>query len=539
LQGISRIISKQYIVKKEIIEGTRAPVEKISSESKINNIACELKTKWSNKNPIFKLFFTSTKKYVYDPGTNIICECNELEHDLLSNIITVGIDRAIDLQIIKYGREKSLDTLHSLLSAINEYGILFITEPNSFRLSDHYDNFEERINTKLKQIILEVTEKCNLRCKYCIYDTNYLYKRNHGYHEMSLSHAYSAINYLMAHSNKEVKAAISFYGGEPLLRFSFIKKCVEYVRKNFGEREVSFSITTNATLINQDIAKYLYENNFSVTLSVDGPKCIHDEYRKYANGKGSFEKTVRGIKNIIKEFGESIRGRTILSMVYTPPFSENRLNKILSLWEEIKELPKNMRVAITYPEIGSILLEKNAFEDKGLEKWAIENYINRYGKKKDINPIASGIVEPNLAKLIQRPISLKPLDRFALNGCCIPGARKIYISVNGDFRLCERINDFAPRIGNVSSGINIDMIRKIYIEEYYKRCIKNCSTCWVMKLCGLCYCAGFNGDSIDDKKKEVFCTNFRASTETYMILMSELLERNKYGLNYLKKWSIS
>lgn len=88
------------------------------------------------------------------------------------------------------------------------------------------------------------------------------------------------------------KPFIGFYGGEPLLAFSLIRKIVEYAETVFLGKEIKFFITTNATLLTEEISKFLLDHNFRVTFSIDGPKKVHDQNRIFPDGRGTFDKVM-------------------------------------------------------------------------------------------------------------------------------------------------------------------------------------------------------------------------------------------------------
>lgn len=106
-----------------------------------------------------------------------------------------------------------------------------------------------------------------------------------------------AIDFLKEHSQNAENRHIGFYGGEPLLNFELIERAVEYAKKLFGE-DMSFAITTNATLVNDKIAEYFAKNNFNIIISLDGPQEMHDANRLMVNGTGSFEKQLWEQKTI-------------------------------------------------------------------------------------------------------------------------------------------------------------------------------------------------------------------------------------------------
>ena len=93
---------------------------------------------------------------------------------------------------------------------------------------------------------------------------------------------------------------LGFYGGEPLLNYKLIEQSVNYAKEIIRDKEISFSLTTNATLITPQIAKFLVENEFEILISLDGPKDIHNENRIFINGNGSFNSTIEGIKVILE-----------------------------------------------------------------------------------------------------------------------------------------------------------------------------------------------------------------------------------------------
>jgi len=359
---------------------------------------------------------------------------------------------------------------------------------------------------------------------------------------MPFSVAQAAIDYLKRNSEKQDSVYLSFYGGEPLLRYDFIKSCVEYAEKTLKKKNISYSITTNGTLINSENAEFFFNNNFSVCISIDGPQEIHDMYRKDFKGNGSFNKTIKGLKHLIHTFGKSSVERISLSIVYAPPFSEKKINRITELWVENPWIPENISVQITYPlyhkEIEKILHKERFIEDKNLGQWAREEFFKNFNHREVIHPISKSIVEKMLAILFQRPIYEKPIDKYPLNACCLPGVRKIYVDVEGNFHVCERISSFAPLIGNVNTGIRSDVIQETYIDKYEKWSLPLCSECWAIRICNQCYVHIFSGSKIDINIKKDFCKKTKSMWEEFIKLALEIVERNPKGLNYLKNYKI-
>lgn len=87
---------------------------------------------------------------------------------------------------------------------------------------------------------------------------------------MSEETAIKAIDYILKNSYRD-EIYVGVYGGEPLLKFDLIKKCVSYALENRGEKKVTFSMTTNGVLMTEEKAEYFASiPEFSLMFSIDG-----------------------------------------------------------------------------------------------------------------------------------------------------------------------------------------------------------------------------------------------------------------------------
>ena len=154
--------------------------------------------------------------------------------------------------------------------------------------------------------LLSLTEKCNLRCTYCYYNES----QNERCADMSDEVREASLRYIL---NKTIEfkqdfIAITFFGGEPLLRFDAIRKSVDYLKGLVEKRraelpenfELKFCINTNGTLLNKEILDYIEQENFFIYLSLDGPASRHNISRRTINNKGSFEAIEPFIPALVK-----------------------------------------------------------------------------------------------------------------------------------------------------------------------------------------------------------------------------------------------
>lgn len=128
---------------------------------------------------------------------------------------------------------------------------------------------------------LNVTQKCNLKCKYCFVVQQPL--------EMTYTTAKDAVDFYAQNAVAEaVDPQVTFFGGEPMLKYEeVVKPIVEYIRATYGDYDLS--ITTNGTLLNEERLRFLKDNDVGLLLSIDGDKETQDFNRPYHSGKGSYD----------------------------------------------------------------------------------------------------------------------------------------------------------------------------------------------------------------------------------------------------------
>jgi uncharacterized protein len=94
---------------------------------------------------------------------------------------------------------------------------------------------------------------------------------------------------------------VTFFGGEPLLNKPVIKKVVARCNELAAARgqKAGYSITTNATLMDEEMADLICQNNFGLMASLDGPQALHDGQCPTRDGRGSFAAAAAGIRLLL------------------------------------------------------------------------------------------------------------------------------------------------------------------------------------------------------------------------------------------------
>ena len=184
--------------------------------------------------------------------------------------------------------------IQSEINSLISDGVLFTEEPV------HPEPVYKGI---VKALCLNIAHGCNLRCTYCFAgDGQY----HGGVDFMSADTAKNAIDFLVAHSGPRHRLEIDFFGGEPLLNMDAVRATIDYARSIEKEsgKEFRFTITTNALALNDELIDYFNKEMYNVVISIDGRKSVHDNVRKDAAGKGSFDRILENARKLISKRGD-------------------------------------------------------------------------------------------------------------------------------------------------------------------------------------------------------------------------------------------
>ena len=182
----------------------------------------------------------------------------------------------------------------------NNTGIITLSSKDIEKkeLLESYTSLFPKANTDLKSnhrkikidgLIINVAEACNMKCTYCFANEG-TYDNIHG-GIMSYENLCVLINKVFDIYPKGT-SGICFFGGEPLLAFSEIKKFIPYVIDLYNKKQLPlpvFSINTNGTLLNEEIISFINKFHISVTVSIDGDKENHDRMRIFKDGTGTYD----------------------------------------------------------------------------------------------------------------------------------------------------------------------------------------------------------------------------------------------------------
>jgi uncharacterized protein len=155
---------------------------------------------------------------------------------------------------------------------------------------------------KTLTLTLNVCHSCNLRCRYCYIDGGVLSRT----WRMKRQVARQAIDFVLKLNPKVEKLGISFYGGEPLLNFDVVRDTMNYANQRAAELglpPVDYHLSTNGTLLRDEMVDFLAGQNINVLVSLDGPPQIHDAMRIDAAGHATHSKVMRAVRRLLAAKG--------------------------------------------------------------------------------------------------------------------------------------------------------------------------------------------------------------------------------------------
>lgn len=313
----------------------------------------------------------------------------------------------------------------------------------------------------VRSLVLNVSQSCNLACGYCYADVK-IDKR-----AMSEETGRQSIDFLLRESGDTPVVKLSFFGGEPLLNFALVEKLVAYARQRGEEqgKRFHFALTTNGTLLREEIVDFLLRERISVTVSMDGSQEAHDRNRPMKGGRGSYERILPGLKRLLAgDTRRPIGARVTLT---------RGSGSILPIYNELR--------ALGFHEVGfSPVTDRRA--DFYLESQEMDRLIDDFEQLSLVflDELKAGR-HPGFSNLSNL---LAELHRGEMRShACGAGLGLVGTDWQGGLYLCHRFSgDQEFRLGDVRQGLNTS-VRKKLLHEISLEARSDCHTCWARSLC--------------------------------------------------------
>lgn len=373
--------------------------------------------------------------------------------------------------VTKHGREYSYNPL------TNEIADYVGSTGNNMESYVQFVAADDYAFDKVSMFTIELTQQCNLRCKYCIYSGAYVSRRSHNPTEMSDAMLRQCVDFILAHYDRSIPyITVCFYGGEALMAIDKMKWLVGELRKVVVS-PIQYSISTNGLLLTPEVVEWICSvPDMKVTVTIDGDKIQHDKNRVTAGGRGSFDAIMHNLglfkQNHPKEYDTRIQ---FLSTVH----SISEIERLSEFWQSNPLLSGHRPV-----HISSIIPN---FDNGDTVSTDAQKFIRFYDKA--LASLLAGeenIMTDELKRLVniveRRKEFLLPQEQRFVTCCHEPYS--CFISATGDLYVCERFCQDLT-VGTLASGFSKAKCRSL-VTRFVIRKNRYCSRCWAKRLCRIC-----------------------------------------------------
>lgn len=448
----------------------------------------------------FISLYIGENTYYYDTASNKIIKIPLKFKELLSEYITTGYNLFDENCNVD---KNTLDEYKAWLATMIKKGI-FSKNPVTTIKHQLFDLCESYIENDLKSLLLQVTQNCNLLCRYCGYAGYGVLDRQHSNSNMSFDTAKKAIDFSFANLKTKRKLVVSFYGGEPCANFQLIQQCVDYINAKYYAC-AQYNMTTNFTLVNDDMLTFFVKNNFLLTISIDGPREITNAMRRYRyNGNGVFDTVYTNLSKLKRLYPEFYANNVSFNAVIDPKYNYETIFDFFANDEVMKS--NQVDFGIIDDSKNDYILDYSDEYILTYREKTLRDYINNltYGTMKTNN-------SPDLFSdyFFNRSItdSKRLSSCFHHSGPCVAGCTRLFVDINGQLFPCEKASGLSKAliIGNVDEGINVDKVRSCLNLGSLSG--DRCRNCWAMRLCSICAvnCDDIASDKLSVEAKHKCC----------------------------------
>ncbi len=394
------------------------------------------------------------KRLVLDVPTSHCFEVDEVMYDLLDHINTHSAEEVVELLNSQYPRDILVEAL-SELATFKEQGLL----------CDDALRLDPAPQQSISSLTLNVAHDCNLRCVYCFAGQGPYGGR---VSRMDKATARHAIDVLFELSGEQESCHITFFGGEPLLNFSVIQFAIEYATQQAARcsKQVSFSITTNGTLLSKRVVAFFAQHQVGITVSIDGPKDVQDKLRCYASAaKSSYDLVAERVKTLRQIYHRRLTARA--TVTHANPDIKTICNHLETMgFDRVFCIPVSTddeTLALSSSDIQKI---GEAYEQLAAELPKAAH---------DRQPFGYHGFSRCLARIHRA-------ERRAY--ACGVGRSMMTVTPEGDIYPCHRfVGMEAFQLGNIFEPFDLIQANKQFVETTVSQ-RKECASCWARYLCG-------------------------------------------------------
>jgi uncharacterized protein len=365
----------------------------------------------------------------------------------------------------------------------------------------------------LTTLVLNVTSKCNLACTYCYeYGEDRVVEPSKKPRFMTEETARQSVDFMFAEAGEQKTVHLTFFGGETLLNYKVLRSALAYARSRAAAlgKEVDVSLTTNATLLRDEIIDWIVDNDVGVTVSIDGDREQQNRHRVFHNGKGSYDVIRPHIESLLTKH----RRRPVGARV---TLTHDNLDVI--------GIFRHLRGELGFWEVGFAPVTTSWRRDYAIEEAGFEQMLFSFQE------LAREYLEFTLAGRHHGFSNVRDTVEEIHKGMskaypCGAGLGLLGVATDGDVALCHRFaGSDSHKLGTVFEGVD-HALQDDYLVRHHIANKTDCSQCWARPLCaGGCYHEAQTRYGSTERPNLHYCEWIRRWTHTCLEVYGTLAER--------------
>jgi radical SAM protein with 4Fe4S-binding SPASM domain len=319
---------------------------------------------------------------------------------------------------------------------------------------------------KIRTLILVLTKKCNLKCRYCYEKSNLRDSQS-----MDVKIAKEMISRYMEEGDEFNGVEIEFFGGEPMLEFPLIKETVEWFYSRKWPKPHRFLIGTNGTILTDEMKNWLYKYSklLTMALSIDGIKTAHNITRD-----NSYDLVYPNIPFFVENWPSQAVKMTFIGD--TIPYIADSII-------QFEEMGINFTANIAFEDFwGSPERKKELLE---IYEEQLSRLVDYYEANPELHPVSPMLT--SLPEYLALPSFTDSMNRY--NDCtrfCGAGHEMVAVDVDGNTYPCHR---FLPWVSGCAPPEHPINLQTSWQPD-------KCANCKLIHSCPTC--AGFNWEKNND-----------------------------------------
>ena len=373
----------------------------------------------------------------------------------------------------------------------------------------------------LTTLVLNVTSKCNLSCTYCCeYGEDRVVQPGTKPRFMNIETARQSVDFMFAESAESPTVHLTFFGGETLLNFKVLVGALAYARQRATElgKTVDASLTTNATLLRDEVIDWIVENDVGVTVSMDGGRDQQDRFRVFSNGAGSYDVILPRVRELLRRH----RRRPIGARV---TLTKQNLDVI--------DIFRHLTEEIGFWEVGFAPVTTSWQRDYAIQDEGFYEMLAQF-QQLAREYLASVLAERHHGFSNVRDTLEEIHKGMSKSHPCGAGMGLMGVATDGDVALCHRFaGSDSHRLGSVFDGVD-HARQEEFLDRHHIDSKTDCATCWARPLCaGGCYHEAHTRYGSTERPNLHYCEWIRSWTDTCLQVYGALAEQKPEFLDRL------